>query len=145
MRWTFTGIFSANCQENNNHAKDLANFDIIWPMSDRLLQLLLIDPDPIFRLGLKVTLETIPNLQVIADVPTDTSALKVIAEILAVNSQQIHLIILALDNQQLGTQFCRQLKTLYTYIPILVLTSTSQPELIISAKAIGINGYCPKG
>ncbi len=69
-------------------------------MSDRLLQLLLIDPDPIFRLGLKVTLETIPNLQVIADVPSDTSALKVIAEILAVNSQQIHLIILALDNQQ---------------------------------------------
>lgn len=114
-------------------------------MSDRLLQLLLIDPDPIFRLGLKVTLETIPNLQVIADVPTDTSALKVIAEILAVNSQQIHLIILALDNQQLGTQFCRQLKTLYPHIPILLLTSTSQPELIISAKAIGINGYCPKG
>ena len=114
-------------------------------MSDRLLQLLLIDPDPIFRLGLKVTLETLSNLQVIADVPSDTSALKVIAEILAVNSQQIHLIILALNNQQLGWQFCRQLKTLYPYIPILLLTSTSQPELIISAKAIGINGYCPKG
>ena len=114
-------------------------------MSDRLLQLLLIDPDPIFRLGLKVTLETIPNLQVIADVPSDTSALKVIAEILAVNSQQIHLIILALNNEHLGWQFCRQLKTLYPYIPILLLTSTSQPELIISAKAIGINGYCPKG
>ncbi|MFM6312301.1 MAG: hypothetical protein ACKPGB_29340, partial [Dolichospermum sp.] len=47
-----------NCQENNNHAQDITNFNIIWPMSDRLLQLLLIDPDPIFRLGLKVTLET---------------------------------------------------------------------------------------
>ncbi|MEY3403388.1 MAG: regulator [Anabaena sp. CRKS33] len=114
-------------------------------MSDRILQLLLIDPDPIFRLGLKVTLETIPNLQVIADVPSDTSALKVIAEILAVNYQQIHLIILALNNEQLGEQFCRQLKTLYPHIPILLLTSTSQRELIISAKAIGINGYCPKG
>ncbi len=114
-------------------------------MSDRLLQLLLIDPDPIFRLGLKVTLETIPNLQVIADVPSDTAALKVIAEILAVNSQQIHLIVLALNSEHLGEQFCRQLKTLYPYIPILILTSTSQRELIISAKAIGINGYCPKG
>jgi DNA-binding NarL/FixJ family response regulator len=46
-------------------------------MSDRLLQFLLIDPDPIFRLGLKVTLEAIPNLQVIADVPTATAALQV--------------------------------------------------------------------
>ncbi len=110
-------------------------------MSDRLLQFLLIDPDPIFRLGLKVTLETFPNLQVIADVATDTAALQVLAEI---NSRQIKLIILELDNQQLGLQFCKQLKALYPHIPILLLSSQSQ-QLLIAAKAIGINGYCPKG
>lgn len=111
-------------------------------MSDRLLQFLLIDPDPIFRLGLKVTLEAIPNLQVIADVATDTAALQVLAE---VNSQQIKLIILELENEQLGLQFCKQLKSLYPHIPILLLSSKSQPEMLIAAKAIGINGYCPKG
>jgi DNA-binding NarL/FixJ family response regulator len=111
-------------------------------MSDRLLQFLLIDPDPIFRLGLKVTLEAIPNLQVIADVATDTAALQVLAE---VSSQQIKLIILELENEQLGLQFCKQLKALYPYIPILLLSSKSQPEMLIAAKAIGINGYCPKG
>ncbi|MDB9309629.1 DUF3685 domain-containing protein [Aphanizomenon sp. CS-733/32] len=111
-------------------------------MSDRLLQFLLIDPDPIFRLGLKVTLEAIPNLQVIADVATDTAALQVLAE---VNSQQIKLIILELENEQLGLQFCKQLKSLYPHLPILLLSSKSQPEMLIAAKAIGINGYCPKG
>jgi DNA-binding NarL/FixJ family response regulator len=114
-------------------------------MSDRLLQFLLIDPDPIFRLGLKVTLETIPNLQVIADVATDTAALQVLAEILAENPQKIQLIILELDNEPLGLQFCRQLKALYPHIPILLLSSKSQPELLIAAKATGISGYCPKG
>ena len=114
-------------------------------MSDRLLQFLLIDPDPIFRLGLKVTLEAIPNLQVIADVPTATAALQVLAGILAGNPQQIQLIILELDNEQLGLQFCRQLKALYPRIPVLLLSSKSQPELLIAAKAAGINGYCSKG
>ncbi|MTJ14017.1 DUF3685 domain-containing protein [Anabaena sp. UHCC 0187] len=114
-------------------------------MNDCLLQLLLIDPDPIFRLGLKVTLEATPNLQVIADVPTDTAALQILAEILTENPRKIKLIILALDHDQLGWQFCRQLKTLYPHIPILILGSISQPELLIAAKATGINGYCPKG
>ena len=111
-------------------------------MSDRLLQFLLIDPDPIFRLGLKVTLEAIPNLQVIADVATETAALQVLSEI---NSRQIKLIILELDNEQLELQFCKQLKALYPHIPVLLLSSKPQPELLIGAKAIGINGYCPKG
>ena len=111
-------------------------------MSDRPLQFLLIDPDPIFRLGLKVTLEAIPNLQVIADLATDTAALQVLAEI---NSRQIKLIILELENERPNLQFCKQLKALYPHIPILLLSSNSQPEMLIAAKAIGINGYCPKG
>jgi hypothetical protein len=114
-------------------------------MSDRLVQFLLIDPDPIFRLGLKVTLEAIPNLQVVADVATDTAGLQVLAEILTGNSRQIKLIILELDNEQIGLKFCKQLKALYPHIPILLLSSKSQPEMLIAAKEIGINGYCPKG
>jgi DNA-binding NarL/FixJ family response regulator len=114
-------------------------------MSYRPLEFLLIDPDPIFRLGLKVTLEAIPNLQVIADVSTYTAALQVLAEIQAGNSRQIKLIILEIDNQQQGLQFCKQLKALYPHIPILLLSDLSQAELLLAAKAAGINGYCPKG
>jgi DNA-binding NarL/FixJ family response regulator len=114
-------------------------------MSDRPLEFLLVDPDPIFRLGLKVTLEAISNLQVVADVSTDTAALQVLAEILARNPRQIKLIILALDQERLGWQFCKELKSLYPHIPILLLTDLSQPELLMDAKATGVNGYCPKG
>lgn len=122
-------------------------------MSDRPLplQLLLIDPDPIFRLGLRVALETIPYLQVIADVPNDTAALQILAEIATPATNRLNLIILELghdsssESQQLGLQFCRQLKALYPHIPILLLSSISTPELLSKAKNIGINGYCPKG
>ncbi|MFM7364538.1 MAG: DUF3685 domain-containing protein [Cuspidothrix sp.] len=114
-------------------------------MSDRPLGFLLIDPDPIFRLGLKVTLESIPNLRVVADVSTNTAALQVLTDILAQNPQQIKLIILALDQERLGSQFCWELKSLYPHIPILLLTDLSPPELLMAAKATGVNGYCPKG
>jgi DNA-binding NarL/FixJ family response regulator len=122
-------------------------------MSDRPfpLQLLLIDPDPIFRLGLRVALETIPHLQVVADVPTDTAALQILAEIAAPDQNQVNLIVLELgsgnssESQQLGLQFCRQLKALYPHIPILLLSSISTSELLLAAKNTGINGYCPKG
>jgi DNA-binding NarL/FixJ family response regulator len=122
-------------------------------MSDRpfALKLLLIDPDPIFRLGLRVALETIPHLQVFADVPTDTEALQVLAEIAASERKQVNLIVLELgngsstDSQQLGLQFCRQLKALYSHIPILLLSSVSTQEMLLAAQNTGVNGYCPKG
>ncbi|MBK1990707.1 response regulator, partial [Sphaerospermopsis aphanizomenoides BCCUSP55] len=120
-------------------------------MSDRPLKLLLIDPDPIFRLGLRVALETIPDLQVVADVATDTAALQVLAATASPDFNQVNLIVLELghgnssDSQQLGLQFCRQLKALYSHIPILLLSSISTPEILLAAKNLGVNGYCPKG
>ncbi|MBD2138392.1 DUF3685 domain-containing protein [Anabaena sp. FACHB-1237] len=117
-------------------------------MSDRQLHFLLIDSDSIFRLGLKVTLESIPDFQVIADVPTITTAGQILAEITS-TSQPINLIIWELGNTaksiQLDLQLCQQLKVLYPHIPILLLTTISQPELLTQAQTIGINGYCPKG
>ncbi|TAE58949.1 MAG: DUF3685 domain-containing protein [Nostocales cyanobacterium] len=122
-------------------------------MSDRPLplQLLLIDPDPIFRLGLRVALETIPHFQIVADVPTDTAALQVLGEISPPDQNPVNLIILELGNgntnesQQLGLQFCRQLKSLYPQIPILLLSVISAPEILSTAKNLGVSGYCPKG
>ncbi|AFZ57529.1 DUF3685 domain-containing protein [Anabaena cylindrica FACHB-243] len=120
-------------------------------MSDRPLRLLLIDPDPIFRLGLRVALETISHLQIVADVSTDTAALQVLAEITATDASLVNFIVLELGNgispksQQIGLQFCRQLKALYPHIPILLLSSISTSELLLAAKNTGINGYCHKG
>ncbi|MBW4645984.1 MAG: DUF3685 domain-containing protein [Goleter apudmare HA4340-LM2] len=120
-------------------------------MSDRPLKLLLIDPDPIFRLGLRVALEEIPNLQVVAEVGTDTAALQVLAEIAKQDLNQINLVVLELGNgrsrnlQRPGLQLCEQLKTLYPHLPILLLSSVPESGLLLAAKAAGVDGYCPKG
>jgi DNA-binding NarL/FixJ family response regulator len=120
-------------------------------MSDRHLKLLLIDQDPIFRLGLRVALEAIPNLEVTGVVETDTTALQILAEIAQEDPKQVNLLVLEFGNsrsttsQQLGLQFCRQLKALYPNLPILLLSSVQEQGLLLAAKSIGVNGYCPKG
>ncbi|MHC5722897.1 MAG: DUF3685 domain-containing protein [Nostoc sp.] len=120
-------------------------------MSDRPIKLLLIDQDPIFRLGLRVALEAIPNLEVTAVVETDTVALQILAEIAQQDPNQVNLVILEFGNgrsttsQQLGLQFCRQLRVLYPNLPILLLSSVQEQGLLLAAKSVGVNGYCPKG
>ncbi|MEH1790409.1 MAG: DUF3685 domain-containing protein [Nostoc sp.] len=120
-------------------------------MSDRPIKLLLIDQDPIFRLGLQVALEAIPNLVAIAAVETDTVALQILAEIAEKDPNQVNLVVLEFGNgrsttsQQLGLQFCRQLKALYPNLPILLLSSVQEQGLLLAAKSVGVNGYCPKG
>ncbi|MCL6750924.1 response regulator transcription factor [Nostoc sp. CCCryo 231-06] len=120
-------------------------------MSDRPLKLLLIDQDPIFRLGLRVALEAIPSLEVTGVVETDTAALQILAEIAQEDPNQVNLVVLEFGNgrsttsQQLGLQFCRQLRALYPNLPILLLSSVQEQGLLLAAKSVGINGYCAKG
>ncbi|MEH2457522.1 DUF3685 domain-containing protein [Nostoc sp.] len=120
-------------------------------MSDRPLKLLLIDQDPIFLLGLRVGLEAIPNLEAIAVVETYTLALQILAEIAQKDPNQVNLVVLEFGNgrsttsQQLGLQFCRQLRALYPNLPILLLSSVQEQGLLLAAKSIGVNGYCAKG
>ncbi|MBW4560011.1 MAG: DUF3685 domain-containing protein [Mojavia pulchra JT2-VF2] len=120
-------------------------------MSDRPLKLLLIDQDPIFRLGLRVALEKFPHLQVVSDVETDTAALQVLAELAKQDPNQVDLVILELGNsrstdlQQQGLQLCGQLKAQYPHLPILLLSSITNPGLLLAARSAGVDGYCPKG
>ncbi|MEH2132723.1 MAG: DUF3685 domain-containing protein [Nostoc sp.] len=120
-------------------------------MSDRPLKLLLIDQDPIFRLGLQIALEAIPHLEAIAAVENDTVALQILAEIAQEDPNQVNLVVLEFGNgrsttsQQLGLQFCRQLRALYPNLPILLLSSVQEQGLLLAAKSVGVNGYCPKG
>ncbi|MEM7554032.1 MAG: DUF3685 domain-containing protein [Cyanobacteria bacterium P01_A01_bin.84] len=122
-------------------------------MSDRvrLVNLLLVDRDPIFRLGLRIALEEFPNIQVISEVQTDTQALQNLADLAQGDLNAVNLVILELGNgrsthsQQLGIQLCRQLKTQYPHLPILLLSNIAEPSLLLAAKATGVDGYCLKG
>ncbi|MEA5599207.1 DUF3685 domain-containing protein [Rivularia sp. UHCC 0363] len=120
-------------------------------MSDRPVKLLLIDSDPIFRLGLRQTLEELSELQVVAEAETYTTALQILAELAQVDPNQVNLVVLEPDNnrsanrQEFGLQLIRQLKTQYPNLPILLLCHILQPGMLIALKAAGVNGYCPKG
>ncbi len=52
-------------------------------MSERTLKLLLIDPDAIFRAGLRVVIEQFPDLQVAESAETSAAALQILAELSA--------------------------------------------------------------
>ncbi|MDJ0736474.1 MAG: DUF3685 domain-containing protein [Nostocaceae cyanobacterium] len=120
-------------------------------MSDRPLKLLLIDQDPIFRLGLQVMLSEVPHIQVIDAVESDTIALQILADLSAVDPAQVNLLVLELGNprslpsQQLGLQLCKQLKSQYPNLPLFLLSSIQVPGLLLAAKTAGVDGYCPKG
>lgn len=120
-------------------------------MSDRPLKLLLIDSDPIFRLGLRQTLEEFPELEVVAEAETYTTALQILAELAQLSPNQVNLVVLEPDNnrsanrQEISLQLIRQLKTQYPNLPILLLCHILQPGMLIALKAAGVNGYCPKG
>jgi DNA-binding NarL/FixJ family response regulator len=120
-------------------------------MSDRHFKIILVDPDPIFRLGLRVALEAMPNIEVVSEAATDTAVLQTLAELAQQDPNQVNLVILELgdnrstDSQQQGLQLIQQLKALYPTLPILLFSSVQTPGIIMAAKAFGADGYCPKG
>ncbi|MEG4305706.1 DUF3685 domain-containing protein [Microcoleus sp. D3_18a_C4] len=117
-------------------------------------QVLTIDGDPIFRLGLRVACEQYPDLQVVAEVSTGKEALRVL-EARSIGSETAKkpgdLAILAVETlnwrsgQTEALAFCRELKSLYPNLPLLLLGGPLTPELLAEIQATGANGYCPKG
>ncbi len=116
-------------------------------MSDRLTHILLIDDDPIFRLGLRTALSRFADLQVMAEVDTGTEALSILGE----REDAVDLVVLELaiapsnTDELSGLALCQQLKTDYPNLPVLLLTAESEPTLLMAAKASGVEGYCAKG
>jgi DNA-binding NarL/FixJ family response regulator len=124
------------------------NSDRQRDVSPELIRLLLIDDDPIFRLGLRTALETFPDLQVVAEADTGTEALDQLERL---TSDAMDLIVLELASDRSnsaslsGLPLCQRLRTEYPNRPILLLTSVLEPRILKSAQELGINGYCPKG
>jgi len=114
-----------------------------------LTRLLLVDDDPIFRLGLRTALESFPDLQVVAEADTGIAAPEILGRL--VSQDAVDLVVLELDsggsspNPLSGLSLCQQLKSEYPDLQVLLLTAQSEPLLLLSAKESGIEGYCAKG
>jgi DNA-binding NarL/FixJ family response regulator len=113
-------------------------------VSDPPIKLLLVDDDPIFSLGLRTALQNNEALQVIVHKETAKGTLEQLAT--TVNPDFPDLAVIELGIQPIGSglQLCQQLKQQYD-LPILLLSRQAAPQDLGTAKAIGVEGYCPKG
>ncbi|MDY6802551.1 MAG: DUF3685 domain-containing protein [Cyanobacteriota bacterium] len=133
-------------------------------MSAPALQLLSIDSDPIFRMGLRGICEQFPDLQLVAEAPNAAAALRILEGAIAesevlptktVTADTLDAIVWDVEscNPELDESekfspaiaFCQQLKTLYPNLPILVLTNLREASVLAALREAGVEGYCPKG
>jgi DNA-binding NarL/FixJ family response regulator len=107
-------------------------------VSGRPIKLLLVDDDPIFRLGLSTALQTFSDFQVVAQ--ADSSVLALIRL-----SQEIPDIIILEPKISDGWQLCQQIKQDYLNLSLFLLSSTSDTGQLLAARDSGVSGYAPKG
>jgi two-component system, NarL family, response regulator len=104
------------------------------------LRLLLVEDDELFRLGLRVRLQQEVDIQTITEAEDGETALTI--------TQQMPFDLVLLDIGLPGIggiETCRQLKIAQPELPILILTSRNEPELITRFIQAGVQGYCLKG
>lgn len=141
-------------------------------LQDRVLKLMLIEDDPVFRLGLVTCLEPFADLQVVLEADASTRALQRLRELCAstdtfandvianqlnvdenadeMTARSLDLIILNLDLGQASSQggglaLCQQLRTQFPQFPLLLLGSTLELTRLAAAFQLGAGGYCLKG
>jgi DNA-binding NarL/FixJ family response regulator len=130
-------------------------------MSNPFYRLLLIDPDPVFRLGLREWLKPLADLNIVAEADTAQQALQILAgtETLETPKQpipsklalNIDLAILGFNiaqgslNLASALELCQQLKAQYPALPILVLGFSQEGIEVSSFFKRGIEGYGMKG
>jgi len=104
------------------------------------LQILLVEDDELFRLGLSMRLQQEDGLEVAAEAEDGETAVEL------VNRYPLDVVVLDVGLPGIGgVEACRQIKQQQPELPVLALTSHSQKPLIarlIEAKA---QGYCLKG
>ncbi|MEL7333029.1 MAG: response regulator transcription factor, partial [Cyanobacteria bacterium J06560_2] len=133
------------------------------PLRNRPLQLMLVDEDPVFRLGLKVWLEQQSDFVVVAEAGTATEALNGVRSRFADYQQSLDDPALRQKKQSLhppidvvildlgmgakdpeatpGLAVCQQIKTDFPQLPVLVLSAQPEPVLQAAATRMGASGY----
>jgi two-component system, NarL family, response regulator len=104
------------------------------------LKLLLVEDDELFRLGLATCLQREPTIEMVTEAPDGETALKL------VEKQAFDVIILDLGLPGLGgIETCRRLQQAYPALPVLILTSHPDKNLVLKLIEAGAKGYCLKG
>ncbi|MGB3516442.1 MAG: DUF3685 domain-containing protein [Elainellaceae cyanobacterium] len=114
----------------------------------RVVKIMIVDSDPVFRLGFRLGLERFSDLQVVAEAETAAIAL----DILAARSAEDPLDLIVLEaalgasdpTAMQGLDLCRQLKQDQPDRPVLLLSDRSEAIFIAAAQQVAADGYCPR-
>jgi DNA-binding NarL/FixJ family response regulator len=110
-------------------------------VSDRTIDLLLIDDDPIFRFGLSQGLSIVSGVRVTAQSDTVT----ILNQSVEPSPNVIILDPLFPDSHSPNWSLCQLLQQNYPKAKILLLGSQLTPTDLDHAQRLGLDGYCPKG
>lgn len=131
------------------------------PPDRRILRLMLVDEDPVFRSGLRIWLGQFPDVSIVAEVGDGRAALQTLTSYALVDADsttepqpplEVALDLVILDiglgrddsNRLQGLELCQQIKALYPALPVLFLSSVREPVMLAAAQQAGADGYCPK-
>ena len=109
-------------------------------MKPASLRILLVEDDELFRLGLSIRLSKEPGLEVVAEAVDGETAVELTNQ----HIPDVVLLDVGLPGVG-GVEACRQIKEQHPEMPVLVLTSHSQKQLIERLITAGASGYCLKG
>jgi two-component system NarL family response regulator len=109
-------------------------------MSSSPIRILLVEDDELFRLGLVTRLAQEPGLKIAAEAEDGETAVALVKQ------QLFDVVILDVGLPGVGgIEACHQIKQSQPALPVLVLTSHSQPALISRLIEVQAQGYCVKG
>lgn len=104
------------------------------------LKILLVEDDELFRLGLSVRLQQEADLHIVAEAEDGETAVNL------TNRHPLDLVLLDIGLPRMsGLEACHKIRSILPKLPILALTSRSEPSLINRLIEAGIQGYCLKG
>ena len=102
-------------------------------------KILIADDHPVFRRGLKMVIESEPDLKVVADTDDGVSALA------AIEAHQPDLIVLDVNMPQMnGFDVVRRLQNARSKVAIVFLTMHKDEEMFNAAMDLGVGGYILK-
>ncbi|UBF29638.1 response regulator transcription factor [Kovacikia minuta CCNUW1] len=109
-------------------------------MKSSPIKILLAEDDELFRLGLRMRLQQEPEFDIVAEAEDGETAVELARQ------QLIDLVLLDIGLPGIGgVEACRQIKQQQPTLPVLVLTSRSEKNLISRLISAGAQGYCLKG
>jgi DNA-binding NarL/FixJ family response regulator len=107
-------------------------------LTSPVIQLLLVEPNLFFRLGLKLHLQQSGIFNLVAEVESIEMALRYLPKL-----ERVDAILLGLDNDN-HWRWCERLRFKYPQIPILLMLPDRSPLLAKSAQQWGIEATCSR-